>query len=110
MIGSDDLKRPELFLKRVGGLTEKRRFLMLKVLDGFPNGNAIVALSIFDRYRRCDEALQWLIKNKLTGRRFCEFMQYEHGWKALFALKDIMRRVYNESEERPIIGGKDFRR
>lgn len=87
-------------------MTDRRRDLLLRVMDG--DYAALPFLHHFDsHFVRCDEILEWLIKNRLTGR---EFVAWTRMWKGTtpFSLgRFILSRVQKDQEQK-IIHGKDW--
>lgn len=87
-------------------MTEERRTMMLLIAEHHPA--APPYLYHLDRFRRCDEILRWLLKNKLTGMRFVQWVRNDHAGSILKAGADVLRRLDREAGPRAIIGGKDY--
>lgn len=86
-------------------MNEIRRQMMLKIADG--NMSTLPILYHADRLRRCDEVLQYLLKNKLTGNQLLSYFQ-EQNSSILNLLSDILRRVDKERQKQKILAGKDY--
>lgn len=87
-------------------MNDKRRELILRVVDGdFRN---VDVMFNFDRFVHCEKMLEWLIKNKITGKTF--FEMYLNDFKASWLNfgKWIVMKANNEKEYRPVMAGKDF--
>lgn len=82
-----------------------RRMKMLKILDGQPELPTL--LWHFDKLSRCDEVLDWLIKNRVTGKRLVEFYE-TYNCSILSCASDILKRINAETVAGKIIAGKDY--
>lgn len=97
---NNHLKKPEL--------SEKRKQLMLAVI----NGNVLVPPHLFQFQVVADKSwgmelifddcLRWLIKNKLTGHRFVDWIKTEANNSSLIAFAELRRRVTVERELKEI--------
>lgn len=87
-------------------MNEERRRLMLEVNQGHPAGPPY--LYHLDRFKRCDEILRWLIRNKITGERFIGWVRGEYEGSILRAGAAALQAIDRESGPRKIIGGKDY--
>lgn len=58
---------------------------------------------------RFEEMLDWLIKNRITGKRFLEFVDVENEGSMLRVGSVILTRVHRDREPRKILAGRDFR-
>ena len=82
-----------------------RREKMLAILDDSPELPTI--LWHFDKLTRCDEVLDWCLRNKVTGKKLVAFYQ-EKGCSILALACDILRRINAETVSGKIIAGKDY--
>lgn len=57
----------------------------------------------------CDEALGWLVRNNLTGRKFVQWIQHDHEGSLLGAMSHIRMKLLRDLEMKPIFHGKDMR-
>lgn len=88
-------------------IPEKTRELMLAVFDG--EARTLTQLHFMSNLERVDEVLTWLVKNKITGKKFLGWLQEEFDGSLLDCVCDILRRVNREILARPLIHGKDIR-
>ena len=86
-------------------MSPRRRQLMQAVMEGRPELPNI--MWHFDRLTRCDAALEWCIKNKITGVKFVEFYQ-ENGCSILRTAANILERINAETVKGKILAGKDY--
>lgn len=87
-------------------MTNARRDLMHLVMGG--QTEISVILYHFDRYRRCDDMLKWLIANHLTGREFVAWMDFHFGRSILRAAGHILMRIGKESQPQAVKVGRDY--
>lgn len=87
-------------------MDQRRRDLMFRVM----NDQQEVApyLHHFDQFRRCDEMLCWLIRNRLVGKEFLTWAKFQFGVSMLDVSKDILKRLENNDQTKAIIYGKDI--
>jgi hypothetical protein len=87
-------------------MTQVRRELILRFCDDrtdvFPFAFHLNAMV------RCDEILRWLIKNRITGKHFLDWVRFHHNYSILKAAAFVMKEIDRNAELRPIIGGKDY--
>lgn len=89
-------------------MTWERRVLLREVMgDQAALPEVQVAAWHLDKLVRCDEVLSWFIKNRLTGKRFLEFLR-EHQGLVLEVASEVLRRLDREAKRRPIIHGRDY--
>lgn len=87
-------------------MNENKRELFFKVIDGDPR--VVDIMFQFDRFVHCERMLQWLVKNKITGKAFFDLYlgQFKASWLTMG--KWIIMKVNKDSELKPIVGGRDF--
>lgn len=89
-------------------MSPERRERFLKVLaEQTANSHMLYFMYVMERLTRCDEALDWLIKNRITGSNFLAFVK-EYKLTPLSLAQLIFRLIAKEQEVRPIVYGKDF--
>lgn len=88
-------------------MSAKRRQLMFKVMDGAQNQILINLLWHFDRLRRCDEFLKWMIDNHYTGQTLTD-MVLHNKLTPLNLAKWIQTNIDKVTDPDPIIAGKDY--
>ena len=54
-------------------------------------------------------ALDWLINNKIVGKRFAEFYKFDCGESRLHLHKLLLAKIAKEKDLSPVMAGKDFR-
>lgn len=87
-------------------MTENRRQLLLQICDGHPGLPPY--LYHLTRFRRCDEILGWLVQNRITGKRFLEWVVGEHNRSILNAGAQVIARLEREKKSRPILADQDY--
>lgn len=88
-------------------MTDSRRELILKCIDG--DQRLLHLMHAFTMFYRCDEMLQWLIVNKLTGLALYDWSHSESFAGSYFqTAKFVLTKVKREKELQAVIGGKDF--
>lgn len=80
---------------------------MLQVAGNYPDQRILHVLYHFDRLRRCDEVLRWLIANRFTGKQLLDWMDAEHGSSMLKTASHVIARV-NKEGIRPIVAQRDY--
>lgn len=88
-------------------MTEARRMLMLIIIDDHPSIPAM--LYHIDRFHRCDEICRWLINNHLIGKKFIDWVRFEHKNSILSAGAFVLSKLEKAPAPRPVIGIKDYR-
>jgi hypothetical protein len=83
------------------------RALLLSVWDG--EGHTLPHLYLMANLVWCDEALGWLVRNNLTGKKFVHWLKYEHDGSLLGAMSHIRMKLNRDLELKPIFHGKDLR-
>lgn len=89
-------------------MTARRRALMFAVIADQQTPEMLHHMHFFDDLVRCDEVLDWCVKNKVTGRAFLYFVR-EYGGTPLPAAQEILRRIFREAKPRPLFAGTDIR-
>ncbi len=85
-----------------------RRVRLWEVMgDETRNPEMLQALWHLNNLVRCDEVLEWLIREKKTGPRFIQFLK-EQGSSVLWVASEILKRLEHEKVRRPIIAGRDY--
>lgn len=87
-------------------MTENRRQMMLRICDNHPQ--IPIYLFHLNSYVKCDEMLQWLIQNRLTGAEFMKWTLFYHGKSMLGVGETILKWIEKEKGTRPILAGSDF--
>lgn len=100
-------ERQDMDFKSMGNMSQARREKLLRVWDGCME--TLPLLWHFSNLRRCDEALDWLIRNHFTGKIFAGFCHASFPRSMLGPMKWVLAQVDREKAERPIIAGRDYR-
>lgn len=88
-------------------LDPRVRDLCLVVVDGhLPVTQLLYWLSSLHRF---DEVLEWLIRNKITGKKLVGYFENEHEASLIKFSAYVLRRVNRDLESKPLIVGKDIR-
>lgn len=88
-------------------MSQSRRERMLKVIDDHPGVPPY--MFYLHHLGRCDEALDWLIRNRLTGKHFLEWMKNVHGNSIVNVMSQILKQLERKTEDpRAIIVGRDY--
>lgn len=88
-------------------MTEKRRELMHKCMDG--QFHLAPLMHELDRYRRCDEVLNWLYMHKIVGKELQLFLFQAFRMAIDNMVKWILSKVDKEKQLRPTIIGRDYK-
>lgn len=81
--------------------------MMFKISDG--KEKALPYLHFIYNMTRCDEALSWLVKNKICGQRFLDFVRMECD-NSLLKLGSVLKsKIEKEKELRPLYVGRDVK-
>lgn len=71
--------------------------LLFKIWAGY---NPVADITYYLEYislhlpeERLEPALEWLIKNELTGKRFAQFVEFECGRSALELIKQVTKGI-----------------
>jgi hypothetical protein len=88
-------------------LSPTTRALLLSVWDG--EGQALPHLYLMANLVWCDEALGWLVRNNLTGKKFVHWLKFEHDGSLLGAMSHIRMKLNRDLEPKPLFHGKDLR-
>lgn len=83
------------------------RYKLFQVMDGFQENLPI--LHQITQYVYHERMLDWLVKNKLTGKRFNEFYLYECKGSILSLGAFIIGRINSLEKGRPIYAHRDFK-
>ena len=87
-------------------LTEKTRYLMLKVVNDTPSVTPV--MHQLSSYTSRDGILQWLIANRIIGPTLLDWLKVEHSNSVLGMVKFVIQHHNKEKEERAIIFNKDY--
>ena len=87
-------------------MTPIRRKLITRVMND--SLELLPVLHQLSRYKRCDNFLKWLIKNRITGQTLIEWLRIEHSGSVIFMVQFMIKHQYKNKEYRPIILGKDW--
>lgn len=79
---------------------------MLRVMMG--NSEVLPYLYHFDSYRRCEQMLNWLIKNQLTGKEFLAWVKFHFNVSMLEVGRFILAQIDHEKGHRPVLLGRDI--
>ena len=85
-------------------MQERRRAKMLTILED--RGELLPFLYQVDRLKRCDDILDYLLRNNLTGKRLLAYYQ-EQNRSFLHLMADILRRV-DKLKSKQKLFRKDF--
>lgn len=89
------------------GMSPSVRYKIFKVMDGYMENLPI--LHQVTQYVYHERMLDWLVKNKLTGKRFNEFYLYECKGSILSLGAFIIGRINSLEKGRPIYAHRDFK-
>ena len=84
----------------------RHRLVMLEIADG--NMKVLPYLHQIYNMTRCDEAFAWLLKNKLRGQRFLDFVRMECDNSLLKLVAVLLKKIEKEKDLRPVFAGKDI--
>lgn len=87
-------------------MTPHRRTLMHQVMDHQPA--ILPTLHFLDRFVRCDEMLQWLVDNKITGKEFLNFVHFKFPESQLSMAKFILKRIKKSRDDGKVFQGRDM--
>lgn len=87
-------------------MSKRRRHLMLRVADDQASVPPI--LHLLYHMPRCDEMLEWLVRNHFTGAVFMNWIKNSHGNSPISMMTFILSRLPGEGKVRPLIVGEDY--
>lgn len=87
-------------------MNQKTRDLTLWVVDDC--NDALPLVFQLSHYKRYDDILVWLIKNNLIGFEFVQWSKHLFGHSTLSMAKHILRLLHRDTEDRPILYGRDI--
>jgi hypothetical protein len=79
---------------------------MHRIMDG--NANIAPIMYHFNNYRRCDQMLVWLIRNRLIGETFLSWMRINHKNSPFLTAAFVLSKVKKEKNVQPVLADKDF--
>lgn len=85
----------------------KRRELILKVVGD--DTRVMEVMYHFDHFVHAETMLEWLVKNKLTGKAFYELYLGEFKASWLSMGKWVVMKINKDKEVKALYAGKDFR-
>lgn len=88
-------------------MSPSRRARIHRVLADMPVPEGTAYIFELQDFVRCDDILDWFIRNELTGRKFLYFVREQGG--PLNAGREVIRRLEGLAQVRPIFSGRDFR-
>lgn len=90
-------------------MTEAHRQLVLRIVDG--KQELLPVVFFWHGFTRCEEILNWCLRNKLTGINLIAFLRETIGQRPLVmqAGQEILKRIDKENELKPVIVGRDFK-
>lgn len=89
-------------------MTDLRKRLILELSIGDINHPVLPILHFLTRFKRCDEILNWLLKNRLTGNEIVLAVKYQFQNSQLTFVKWVLSRIDKNKELKPIIVGVDY--
>lgn len=87
-------------------MTKQRRELMFKVMDG--QESVLPILHFLNQFERCDDMLNWALRNRLTGRDLAQFLTVQFGNSLLTFAKFVLMKLSHDLQMQPVIVGRDF--
>lgn len=88
-------------------MTERRRHMMLIIAES--NQAVLPILHMIDDYVRCDDILDWIIRNRLTGEEVVSMIKFQFKMSPLTFIKWVLSKIDKERELRPILMGRDMK-
>jgi hypothetical protein len=93
-------------------LSQARRKLFLTIWAGHADTHSITTrfhyLDCHFPPAKLDAALSWLVRNRLTGQRFVEFVRHDCHNSNLEMHRKLLEKVDNQTDYIRIRYGKDF--
>ena len=87
-------------------MTPLRRKFMLNIVQD--RSEIVPFMHYLDRFHRCDDMLEWLVKNNLTGLRFLDFTKDRCKGSMLEVARYLLQRCEKTKEARPVLIMRDF--
>lgn len=87
-------------------ISDQRRDLMFRVLDG--EAGLLPLMFHFQKMRRCDRMLSWLVKNELTGRKLVGWIKHEQEGSFLKTLAFVQSKVNGDLGIKPVLVGEHY--
>lgn len=84
-------RREGLGTEALAGLTELRREMILRVVDGQMDLTPI--MYHYHHLVRCDEVLAWLIRHGITGHIFRSWFYSEHKGSILGSVGFVLKQI-----------------
>ena len=90
-------------------MTPKKRDLILRVLDDFPDNNLLHFVYHIDHYQYSEQILKWLIANHLTGRKLKIWKESQWSNSMMEPVRFIIAQINKEKvAECSILYGRDY--
>lgn len=61
-----------------------------------------------NKLQKIDPILFWLVRNKLTGKKFLQFFDFEMRHSVFSLINYVLKKVEKEKKERPLLLNKDY--
>ncbi len=88
-------------------MSDQERLLFLRVMDGYRP--ILTTLHFIANHKECNRILEWLIKNKITGKNFQSWL-FDHFDGSQLALTEyVVMRLEKLKKPRRLIIGIDFK-
>lgn len=93
--------------KRIPTIDPRFHAKMQRIADG--QAHVGFYLWHFKSLARCEDILDWCLKNRVTGKEFLLFSRFYCGGSILETAKEILRRIDKSETTAPIVLGRDYR-
>ena len=87
-------------------MNNQKREMFLMIADG--NMCTLPILYHFDKLSRCNDVLNYLLRNRITGDKFITLFK-ECNNSILTMASEILKRINKDLQRKEIIGGKDYK-
>lgn len=87
-------------------LSPKRRELIVRVMNDEPR--VLPLIFHIQMMRRCDEALQWMIDNHLTGTTFHSWFKEVQEGSPLKLIAFLKKQINRSRDTQPVFGQVDL--
>jgi len=85
--------------------SNRKRELMYKAYGGNPRANLI--LQFLDHHVRCEDILEWLVKNNIVGTELVTYHKHECHGSHLLMFETIVSKI-DKKERTPTLLGRDW--
>lgn len=87
-------------------MSPKRRQMILEIVDS--EVSLLPVMHYLTAFKRCDFILEWLIRNRMTGKNLMQWIGIRWANSLLSMVKYILMKLDHETEMKPIYLGGEY--